>query len=257
MAAVPIGPFVRFVVFTAATVYSNWDTISAQFDRFQAKSDSAVFGYYVQHIWQMKDSGGSFSDKERAMCVVHWMNTTGGDLDVTWTSADYALVESGFQALWSSLGTAIPNEYKLVEHRWYPYGPGVNGTKANPTPPSRVTSIVSPLTGSGTTVAPHQLASTLTWRTPLRRHWGRIYLPVAYMSGLTAGGQIPSGAVDTLATAGSTYMKSGNANGLTPVVWDRQRRAALGITAVEADSVIDIIRRRRERQTLYRKILTS
>lgn len=254
MAIAPIGPFVRFIITAGYAAYANWDTIHGQFDRAEENSAAPIYGYYVQHIWQMKDSAGSFTDKERAMVGVHWMNTTGGDLDTTWTSADYALVESGFQALWSGLGGMIPDECKLVEHRWYAYGPGVHA----PNPPSRITTIGSPLTGTGTAKGPHQVSETLTFRTPLRRHWGRIYLPAFPVAGnALAGGQWTPSAVDTMTAAASTYMKCGNANGLTPVVWDRNRKSAMGITSVEADSVPDIIRRRRLRVTAYKKILTS
>jgi hypothetical protein len=254
VSAVAIGPFVRFAIMASSAVYANWDTIRSQFDRAVENEVRPIYGYYVQHIWQQKDSGGAFTDKERAMVGVHWMNTTGGDLDVTWTSADFALVEAGFQAYWTSLGSMIQDECRLVEHRWYSYGPGV----VKPNPPARITTIATPLQGTGTAKAPHQIASTLTLRTPLRRHWGRIYMPVfAVAASASAGGQLTAGAVDLLATGGSTYIKSGLANGLTPCVWDRNRHVALGVTSVESDSVPDIIRRRRSRVTAYRKILTA
>jgi hypothetical protein len=158
------------------------------------------------------------------------------------------------ETLWTSLGGIIPNEVRLVEHRWYAFGPGV----VPPNPPSRVTTIAVPKQGTGTTIPPHQIASTLTFRTALRRHWGRIYLPAfAVAANVTAGGQLSATMVDTLAAAGSTYLKSGNANGLVPCVWDRNRKVAFGITAVECDSVPDIIRRRRSRVTNYKKILVA
>lgn len=253
MSAVPIGPFVRFALIVATTAYSNWDTISAQFDRHVENPTSPIFGYYVQHIWQMKDQSGTFSDKERAMCGVHWINTTGGDPDYTWTSADYALIESGFQTLFTSLAGNMSTDHKLVEHRWYAFGPGV----FPPNPPSRITTIASPIAGSGTQIWPHQAAETLTFRTPLRKHWGRIYLPLGTTGMGNPGGQYAQAVVDSFAAAGSTYLKSGTANGLTPVVWDRLRKSALGVTAIEADSVPDIIRRRRPRQAFYKKILTT
>jgi hypothetical protein len=254
VAIVPLGPFVRFLITAGYAAYANWDTIHGQFDRAEEQPTEPIYGMYVQHVFQQKDSAGSFSDKERGMVGVHWINSTGGDLDVSWTTADYALIETGFQTLWTSLGGLFPNEVRLVEHRWYPFGPGVHA----PNPPVRVTTIGSPLTGTGTTILPHQIASTLTFRTALRRHWGRIYLPVyPVAANIVAGGQLSATAVDTLAAAGSTYLKCGNANGLVPVVWDRNRHSAMGITAVEADSVPDIIRRRRSRVTSYKKILTA
>jgi hypothetical protein len=254
VATVPLGPFVRFVILGATAVYTNWNTITGLFDRAVTGATQPIFGYYVQHCFQMKDGTGAFTDKERGLNGVHWINTTGGDLDTTWTAADYALIETGFQTLWTSLGGMIPNEVRLVEHRWYAFGPGV----AAPNPPVRVTTLATPIQGTGTVIQPHQVSSTITFRTSLRRHWGRIYLPIyASTANIVAGGQLSSGAVDAIASAGSSYIKSGNANGLAPVIWDRNRKSALGVTSVEVDSVPDIIRRRRPRQTNYRKILTS
>jgi hypothetical protein len=241
----------------AATAYSNWGTISGLFSRAVTDAPGPIYGYYVQHIFQMKDQSGAFSDRERGLTGVHWMNTTGGDLDVTWTAADFALVEAGFGTLWSSLAAYIPDEVRLVEHRWYAYGPGVVATRANPQPPARVTA-VTPTAGSVVTRFPHQVAETITFQTTLRRHWGRMYIPVAATgTSITPGGEWGTTMVDAFANAGSAYIKSGNANGLTPVIWDRVHKVALGITAVEADSVPDIIRRRRPRGTTYRKTLTA
>lgn len=222
-------------------------------DRSVEDATHPVYGQYVQHVFDMHDAAGAFTGLQKGMVGVHWINTTGGDLDVTWTSADFALVESGFQTLWTALGSYIPNEVQLVEHRWYQFGPGV----LPPNPPSRVTTITA-MPGSGTSVLPHQCAETITFRTPIRRHWGRIYLPVATTGAtMQSGGQFANTVVDTIAAAGSAYVKSGTANGLTPVIWDRNRKSMLGITAVEADSVPDIIRRRRPSATRYKKILTS
>lgn len=253
MAAVPLGPFVRFVVAVSGAVYANWDTIIGLVDRHVETGDIPVYGMYVQHVFEIKDSSGAFSGKEKGMVGVHWINTTGGDLDVTWTTADYALVESGFQAYWTALGNNIPSDFRLVEHRWYQFGPGIYP----PNPPLRVTT-VTPQVGTGSSNLPHQVAETLTFRTPIRRHWGRIYLPIAVTGAQAlAGGQLASGVVDGIANGGSTYIKSGTANGLAPVVYDRNRKSMLGITSVEADSVPDVIRRRRPSGTAYKKIVTS
>jgi hypothetical protein len=99
VSSVALGPFVRFVVVTAGAVYANWDTIKGLVDRWVEDATKPVFGMYVQHVFEMKNQSGVFDPKERGLCGVHWINTTGGDLDVTWTSADFALVETGFQNL--------------------------------------------------------------------------------------------------------------------------------------------------------------
>src|SRR3954453_8015350 len=236
-----------------AVGFENWSTSAGLFDRAVTDATPPVYGYYVQHVWQQKDTAGTFSDKERAMTGVHWINTTGGDLDTTWTNEDFALIEAGFQAMWTTLGGFITTDNRLVEHRWYAFGPGVH----SPNPPFRVTTVAGSPAGVGTGVNAHQLAGTITFRTPLRRHWGRMYLPLANASSFSAGGTFSPAMVSTFANAGATYVKSGNANGLAPVVWDRNRKVALGITAVEAASIPDIITRRRQRAMNARTVVTS
>lgn len=253
MAIAPIGPFVRFVVAGAAAAYANWDTISGLFERGSFHPEAPIFGQYVQNVIESQDYSATFSPKERGLFGVHFINTTGGDIDVTWTSGDYAAVEAGIQGAWSATANLIPSSWRLVEHRWYPFGPGV----LPPNPPTRVTTLGAPIPGTAAGTNVHQLASTVTLRTPLRRHWGRLYVPIA-PGNVTAGGQLTSGTVDSLSSAWATGLHAAaSSQGIVPVVYDRQRHAALGVTAFEVDSVVDIIRRRRPRTTGYRKIISS
>lgn len=253
MAIVPLGGFVRFVIMGGAAVWSNWDTISGLFERAVESPSTPIFGHYSTHVFEMKDGSGAWTARERGQFGIHWVNVTGGDLDASWTSADFAAVESAVQTMWTALASKIPNDIRLVEHRWYAYGPGV----LPPNPPSRVTA-VSPMSGSfASSSVPHQVASTVTLRTSLRRHWGRFYLPVGGAVDFT-GGTIGSTTVDSLAAAARTMLTApGASQGIFPVVYDRNRHAALGVTEIEVDSTPDIIRRRRIRTTTYRKVHSS
>lgn len=253
MAAVPLGPFVRFILFAATGVYQNWDTISGVFDRHVEAPTSPIFGYYVQNLFEMQDAASAFTTRERGMFGVHYINTTGGDLDTTWVTADYAAVESAVQTMWTANAARFSTQVRLVEHRWYAFGPGVNP----PNPPIRVTTLGSPIVGTGTISAPHQTATTATFRTALRRHWGRIYLPT-FTPSLGAGGQTTQAICDNIAISVATMIKTPNTSqGIVPVVYDRNRHAALGVTAVEVDSVPDIIRRRRPRNPAFKSVQVS
>jgi hypothetical protein len=253
VALAPIAPFARFVIMAAGAVYANWDTIKGQFDRAAEVGSVPLLGYYSQHVFEMTDSTGAFSPRERGMFGIHWVNTTGGDPDYTWTSADYLSVESGIETMWTAIAAWISNEVRLVEHRWYGYGPGV----VKPNPPSRVTTLATPKLGTGSQASVRQVAQTVTLRTPLRRHWGRIYLPISSFT-FDDNGQISASAHTSIANAARTaLMVTPAAQGIVPVVYDRQRGSALGVTAVECDTVPDIIRRRRPRTPRARTILTS
>lgn len=253
MSSVPIGPFVRFLIAAAAAAWSNWDTISGLFDRKQELSGTPIFGYYCQHVFEYKDGTGAFSPRERGMFGIHYVNSTGGDLDTTWIAADFAAVEAAVQAFWTANQSTIPSSCHLVEHRWYAFGPGV----VPPNPPVRVTTLGTPLPGTGTQNDVHQAAMTVTLRTALRRHWGRIYLPMGSQM-VSVLGQSTTGLVDALCNSARTmFMSPFTSNGIVPVVYDRNKHGVLGVTALEVDSVPDIIRRRRPRTSNYKKILTS
>jgi hypothetical protein len=257
MSTVAIGPFVRFAIMAAAAVYENWDTISGQFDRAVTDAAGPDYGRYCQHVFEMNDGTGTFSVRERGMYGVHYINITGGDLDRTWTTADFTAVETAQANMWTALSSRISTGCRLVEHRWYKFGPGIHGTRSNPNPPVRVTTLATPIAGSGSGAWAHQVGSTVTFRTPIRRHWGRVYLPI-YTGVLGTNGQVSSTSVDAIAAAARTaFMVDPAAQGIAPVVWDRNRHSALGVTALEVDSVPDIVRRRRPRVAAYKVVSTS
>lgn len=225
----------------------------SQFTETQSASGSTLLGYYCQNIFEMKNYTGAYSARERGMFGIHWLNTTAGSVDTTWTTADFTAVESAVQTMWNGLSTYISPDCKLIMHRWYAFGPGV----LKPNPVFRETTLGTPISGGGTGAQIHQVASTITLRTALRKHWGRFYLPISCNLPSTSG-QMSSTQVDNLASAARTMLIASEATqGITPVVYDRARGNALSVLAIEADSVPDIIRRRRPRDTGYKKIYTS
>jgi hypothetical protein len=161
MAAVPIGPFVRFVITTSAAVYANWDTISGLFSRAVEDATKPFWGYQLQNVFEMKDQTGAFSVRERGLYSMHLINTTGGDLDTTWITSDFTDFESRVKAQWNGMAGLIGTDCQLVEHRWYKFGPAI----VAPNPPTRVTAVTGAV-GTGTPVCPHQIATTVTLRTP-------------------------------------------------------------------------------------------
>jgi hypothetical protein len=248
-----LASFVRFKVDFAAGSGSLSPAEVGQFTETRSASSASPVGYYSQHLFEMKNYGGSFIARERGMFGIHWINLTGGELDQTWVTADYTAVESAVEAFWSSQAAKISTGCQLVEHRWYGYGAGV----VAPNPPSRVQTLATPLAGTGTGAWVRQVASTITLRTALRRHWGRLYVPINSDQFIT-NGQLSSSFTDAIAAAARTMlMVSPSTQGVVPAVYDRQRHIVFGVTAVEVDSVPDIQRRRRPRDSGYKKIYTS
>lgn len=225
----------------------------AQFTESGVVTGSTLIGYYMQFIFQMANYSGAFTDRERGLFGVHYANTTGGNPDTSWTTADFTAVETAALAGWDAVASSISADFKAVEFRWYAFGPGVG----KPNPPARITAISGSHVGTAGQNNPHQAATTVTLRTALRRHWGRIYLPLAVAT-LNTHGQQSSASVDSLLNSVKGILVGAEASqGIVPVVYDRVRGQALGVTALEMDSVPDVIRRRRPRDTGYRKVLTS
>lgn len=248
-----LGSFIRFKVDFAAGSSSLSPAEAGQFAETRSASPATPIGYYSQHIFEMKNYGGTFTTRERGLFGIHWINLTGGELDQTWISADYAAVEAAIEQFWTTQAASFASTVRLVEHRWYGYGVGV----VPPNPPSRVTTLATPKVGSAATVHVPQVATTCTLRTALRRHWGRIYLPLGTHLYAT-NGQMSSSAVDSVAgDLRTALMISPAAQGITPVIYDRARHIVFGVSALEVDSVPDIQRRRRPRDPGYKKIFTS
>lgn len=248
-----LATFVRFrLYFSAGSDPAHASTASQFTDDLNATATPA-WGQYLQNVFEMQDGAGSFSTRERGMFGIHWINTTSGSLDTSWITADYTAVESAVQTFFTAIAGYVSTSCRLVEHRWYPFGPGVTA----PNPPSRVATIATPIVGTGSGQWVHQQASTVTLRTSLRKHWGRMYLPIT-AGPVTTGGQYTTAFCDAVGNAARTMLTGpGTSQGVVPVVWSRSKQRAYGITDIEVDSVPDIIRRRRPRSTNYRKIVSS
>jgi hypothetical protein len=252
-----LATFFRFKVKIPGVSLDLTASDENQFTDKLTSADTALLGYYCMNLFEMKAYGGAFTTRERGMFGIHYVNSTSGALDTTWTSADYAAVESAVSTAWTAYAAAISTEVRLVEHRWYPYGPGYIGTKSAPIPPARVTTLGTPLAGSMSGAHVRQVGSTVTLRTTLRRHWGRFYLPLS-SSNFATNGQLSSTSADSYAATARTMLTSPEASqGVSPVVYDKLRKQVYGVTAIEVDTVPDIQRRRRPRDPGYKKIYTS
>jgi hypothetical protein len=170
-----------------------------------------------------------------------FLNVTGGTPDDTWTSTDYTTLEGYLDTWWNSVKPSVSSGIKLAGYHWYRHGPGV-GT---PNPAERVVSR-SVAGGSGSNALPPQVASTVTFRTAVRRSWGRTYLPGPSATYLATDGSFdPSGWVNPVATATDTLVHAAAGADFPLVVTSVHLSAVLNVEATEVDNTPDIIRRRR------------
>jgi hypothetical protein len=188
-----------------------------------------------------------------------FVNYTSGNVDDSWTTADFVSLESAITTWWGAIKSKIYSNASLREIRWYRKGPGLEGIPGpgrQNNPAVRVTSVGSAATASGGLLPP-QVAVSITFKTGRRRSWGRTYLPDIDVTNSTTDGRIVSATCDTFATATDAMFKTSFAADFQPVVYSPKLSMALAIEAVQVDNIYDVIRRRRWESTTYRKVINS
>lgn len=202
--------------------------------------------------WSRSTPSGTREDL--CTCTVAVAKQPGGNLWSTLISADKATVEGYFDTWWLTQKTYVANQFMLVEYRWHDWVL----TDDLLGPADRVTSRTVSGTGGAVHRIPDQDAMTLTFRTASRKHWGRIYLPGTWFSGLDpAYGRWASSHVDNVAAAWHTMLASLHGASMDVVVVSRKYRGILQVNELQVDDVPDIQRRRRPKQAAYRKVYTS
>lgn len=182
-------------------------------------------------------------------CEMHFdfLNTTGGEPDDTWTSADYATLEGLLLTWWTSIKTLVPTDTAYARVLWNRVGPGV----PKPNPAERILDIATPIAGTTTRAAAPQISMAISFRHPVRRAWGRTYLP--YGGAAASNGRSPTGHADQCVTNTITLFNAAKAADFAPVVVSVKHASALLIESVVCDTTLDIIRRRRWKHTAYKK----
>jgi hypothetical protein len=201
-------------------------------------------------------------------CYFTWdiVNYTGGQLDPTWTSADYGSATDAIGGYINAVNSRIATKYRFSEVKAYvmafnPAWPGSLPTaKVSPFLPSGqpdYTRVIGTNGADSSGALPPQVACSVTEIVPRRANWGRQYLPGAARSQVDASSGRWSNAFSGTVSASlhDAYLALQNIE-LYPTVptaaVDHQRVAALqNITNVRCDDVPDTIRRRRFRHALY------
>lgn len=193
-------------------------------------------------------SAGVNPTDDVALMHFDFLNITGGSPDDTWITSDFTTLEGFLTTWWGSVRPLVPSWYRFSRVLWHRVGPGI----PMPNPAVRILDIASPTLGTGGTSLPPQAACSITFRTGVRKSWGRTYLPYG---GTLSDGRLQPTNADTIANATNTMFTSSTGADFHPVVVSTPLNSALGIDTVETDDVVDIIRRRRFKHTTYRKLL--
>lgn len=193
--------------------------------------------------------------EDEIMCSLHFAPAVGTQLNPTQRGS----VVSAFDTFWNAYKALVPtsiiySKAKFYEQMIWPIRS-----------PLLQTFDVTDNPGAGAGIAlPAQISWSITLETLQRRRWGRFYMPgadsVNYRS--DKSGRITTATVDAMGTAAATFVQACKTGGALPVVWSPRGGAGppawapgeyLPVTAVRADDIADIVRRRRAQDKPYRK----
>jgi hypothetical protein len=198
----------------------------------------------------------------RTHAVYDWTDGGTGEVFVNTYDALYpdgyggwGAVAANFDAFHDAIKPYIHANLKPRELRHY--RPVENPTDDGS--PIRIDTLAKPFNNTAAPPCPTQVAMSITERTGLRRHWGRVYLPGLLSNQVQATGRWNSLAVAGVAAALAGYYNVLVGEGIQPIVVTTVRRAGiidlagwsargyLPVELLQIDDVPDVIRRRRLR----------
>jgi hypothetical protein len=184
-----------------------------------------------------------------ALMHFDFLNMTAGNPDDTWTSGDYTTLEGLLDTMYTALSSYLASGHSVTTYTWHRVGTGV--TKPNPA--ERVFVKGSAIAGAGGSGMTLQTACSITFRTGVRKSWGRTYLP--FNAGISTNRRPSSTQVSAVATAVGNMVSSAATSDFHLVVVSTPLRSSLNAEHVEVDDVLDVIRRRRHKRAINRTII--
>ena len=203
----------------------------------------------------------STDDADNQYFNIDIANITNGDIDGTWTQADYDAVFGALSLMVTSMSASISTRYwcEHVSSYVMAYNPySLPKPFAHSGSPEAVHAVGVTGTAGGSS-AP-QVCSTVTEETPVRANWGRFYSPTIGGTAIDTSGRFITANVDALATAVHDCYEDLMSNQFFPVVpatssAKQPLRALQTVTGVRVDDVLDVHRSRRHHIAAHRKIL--
>jgi hypothetical protein len=188
--------------------------------------------------------------REDVMTLSFHIAKTAGALFSAFTStADLNAALAIVTNWWGTLKATSSAQVTCREVRWYQqfWSSDLTGPAIRIDADGRAGSVA-------TSRMPDQIASTVTLKTASRRHWGRVYIPGITRADVdTTYGRLTSAKADAIALATETLKNALTAGGFELLVWSPTAHSALTIAEIHCDDVVDIVRRRRAKQTNYIK----
>lgn len=251
---IPLGPIKRQIFQKAGTALG---ILEGLLEESAEINDNFEWRRFILE-WTRPTPTGTTEDR----CQVGFdvVNLTDASIDSTWTTADHVAVKDKLVTFWSEFNPLVSSTFVLANIRAYRrrFAPIMTDDKrfADSGPP--VYSFTSGVAGTSAAQAlPYQIAMSLTLKTALPRHWGRVYMP-----GLTEDAVTTLGRWDTADVATAVTPLQNFLNGM----WDAQFpvmiattqinkvlvKVLLNVTSGQIDDIPDVIRRRRPRTPALR-----
>jgi len=230
-----------------------WDgqSILTGADVQAAPADDQVQASVVQLIWD-RTLPATLTDDVALFSLAFVLDTLSAGTSII-SSGNKATIEGLLDTMITDWKAQISSHWTLREYRWHDY----TSSWTRPGPATRVTAKGTACTGSATTTLPDQVASSITFKTSSRRHWGRIYAPPLVSTAYGSTGRLSSAQVDGRLAAMRTMLNAAMAAGIPPVVRSTSHRAVMSIMELQMDDTPDVIRSRRAKRPSYRKVYTS
>lgn len=171
-------------------------------------------------------------------------------------TSELPTIEGFANTLSTALAALMSTQWTLAEYVWHERRashPAAEGGGEKPGPAIRRTAKSTVGTDAGGRL-PDQIACTCTFKTPSRKHWGRVYLPGFAKSTVDGTyGRFNNGGCDIVAAAFNAFATSLDGAGYRLGVWSYQKQAFMDVDQVQVDNVVDVQRRRRAKQRSYVK----
>jgi hypothetical protein len=204
---------------------AEFNLVQAVFDRsaLTPNEDVAVVTMHIRKHISLAPDVGPITDTERS---------------------DFS---TKFQTFFNAIKSNVSSKVVLRELRYYdvPSGPGIDMG-----PPKKI----EPFGIGGLSAAaalPPQCAVSVTFKTSVRKQWGRFYLPGFVTSSLDVNGRLAVANCTAIANAaGPLCSRAGTGANLT--IFSRVGWNDHDVQLVQVDDIVDVIRRRRFSQPLTR-----
>jgi hypothetical protein len=180
-----------------------------------------------------------------AITTMHLLNLTDDAPDATWVDADFVAAETALDAFWTTMKDYYSSGTFLDQYRWYKAGPAFTPTPPEGNPPVRIIERNVPGTNTSSWPFPPQVAVTVTEKTALRKHWGRMYLPAPVVGTSESAGTVgPSFGANLIDVVEDLYEAFISAD-LVPVVFSPTNESAYQVEHLQVDNLFDVMRSRR------------